>query len=180
MQSTEMILIILAAAVGALVLIQAIAMFAMFLMMRKGMRAASEYAEDMKSKVNPLLSESKEMLETTRRMITRLEPKLEAAASDLAEMTRTANDEMKKIQASADEITERVRRQAVRVDGLTTTALDGMDRASRLLNSAVTVPVRQVSGVMAAAKAIIDVLRGPGPARRRRTPDGHAREDQFV
>ena len=119
MDSTVTILTILVAAIGTLVLIQAIVMFAMFIVMRKGMKAAGAYAEEMKGKINPLLTESQEVLATTKHLVARLEPKLEAAASDLAEMTRTASDEMKNIRASADEITERVRRQAARVDTMT-------------------------------------------------------------
>ncbi len=183
MDSSITILTILVSAIGALILIQVGVMFGMFLMMRKGMKAAGTYADEMKAKVNPVLEQSSEVLAATKHLIARLEPKLEAAASDLAEMTRTASDEMKKIQASADEIQDRVRRQAARVDGIASTALDGVDRAGRILNSAVTIPVRQVSGAMAAVKAIVDALRSPAPGRRRTAPDGHAehvRHDQFV
>ncbi|MFP5236069.1 MAG: hypothetical protein ACLGSD_09205 [Acidobacteriota bacterium] len=179
MQDTVTILTILVAAIGALVLIQAIVMFAMFVIMRKGMKAAGTYAEEMKGKISPLLTESQEMLATTKHLVARLEPKLEAAASDLAEMTRTASDEMKKIRASADEITERVRRQAARVDSMTSSVLDGADRAGHLLNTAVTVPVKQVSGVMAAVKAVVDALRAPSP-RRRAQGNGHARPEHFA
>ena len=183
MDSTITILTILVASIGALILIQVGVMLGMFLMMRKGMQAAGTYAQEMKAKVNPLLEQSTEVLATTKHLIARLEPKLEAAASDLAEITRTASDEMKKMQASADEIQDRVRRQAARVEGLTSTALDGVDRAGRMLNSAVTVPVRQMTGAMAALKAIVDALRSPAPGRRRTAPDEraeHVRHDQFV
>jgi uncharacterized protein YoxC len=183
MNSTLMSLTILETSIGVLILIQAGVMIAAFLMARKGMQAAATYAEEMKSKVIPVLEQSTEMLATMNHLVSRLEPKLDAAATDLAEMTRAASDEMKKIQASADEIVDRVRRQAERVDGMTSTALDGVDRAGRLLNSAVTAPVRQVSGVMAAAKAILEALRSPAPGRRRteRNRDtGQVRDDQFV
>jgi methyl-accepting chemotaxis protein len=185
MQSTEATLIFLVAAIGVLVLIQAVVMIAMSVSMTKGMRGASDYSDEMKTKIIPVLDQLREMMETAKHLIERLEPRLEAAANDLAEITRTASDEVKKMQASADEIAERVRRQAARMDSLTTSALDNVDRAGRLLNSAVTAPVRQVSGVMAAVKAIVDVLRTPTPGRRRAAPDGHAhpepaRDDQFV
>lgn len=170
MQNTQMLLTILAAAIGALVLIQAVVMFAMLVVMRKSLSAASVYAEEMKSKVIPVLDESREMMEATKHLVARLEPKLDAAASDLAEITRTANEEAKRLQISAEEISERVRRQAARIDGLTTTTLDGVDRAGRLLNSAVAAPVRQVTGMMAAAKAVLDVLRRPAPARHAERP----------
>ena len=182
MQNTETILIALVVAIGVLVLVQVVVMFAMFLAVRKGMQAASEHADEMKAKVNPVLDQSKELLETARRLITRIEPKLETAASDLADITRTVSDEAKKMQASADEITERVRRQAARMDGMTTNALDNVDRAGRLLSTAVTTPLRQVSGVMAAAKAILDVLRTPTAPRRHAARETQARQDegQFI
>lgn len=171
MQNIETILIALVVVIGVLVLVQVVVLFAMYQAMRKGMQVASAYADEMKGKVIPVLDQSKEVLETTKHLIARMEPKLEAAASDLAEMTRAANDETRKMQATAEELTERIRRQAERVDGLTTIALDNVDRAGRVLISAIEGPVRQVSGVMAAAKAIMGALRAPT------APRPHTRRD---
>jgi uncharacterized sporulation protein YeaH/YhbH (DUF444 family) len=98
----------------------------------------------------------------------RLEPKLESAATDVAEMAHIANTEAKKLQESADEIAERIRRQAARVDGMATDLLNGIDRAGQLVSQAVTVPLRQISGIVAAGKAIIDTFRAPAPRGRAR------------
>lgn len=171
MQNIDTILIALVVVIGVLVLVQVVVLFAMYQVMRKGMQAASAHADEMMGKVSPVLDQSREVLETTRHLIARMEPKLEAAATDLAEMTRAANDETKKMQVTAAELTERIRRQAERVDGMTTLALDNVDRAGRLLTSAIAGPVRQVSGVMAAAKAIMEALRAPTASRR------HTRHD---
>ena len=168
MQNIELILTILVAVVAVAGLIQLIILFALFLAMRKSVKVAGEYATDLRDKMVPVLEHSKALMQTTKQLITRLEPKLEAAATDLAELVHTANAETKKLQESADEITERVRRQVARVDGITTEALDGLDRMGQLLNQVLTVPVRQFSGVVAAARAIIDTLRTPAPHR-----DGH-------
>ena len=99
--------------------------------------------------------------------MTRLEPKLDAAAGDLAEMTKIAREETRKMQVSADEISERIRRQAERVDHMTTTTLDSVDRVGNFVNQAVNVPMRQIAGVLAAAKAVVDTLRSPTPQRPR-------------
>jgi response regulator RpfG family c-di-GMP phosphodiesterase len=48
--------------------------------------------------------------------------------------------EAKKLQASADEITDRVRRQAERVDGLTTEALNTVEQVGQVVNQAVSMP----------------------------------------
>jgi uncharacterized protein YoxC len=165
MQSTEMILTALVAVIAVAGLIQLIILFIMFLAVRKGMKLAGEYAEEMRDKVVPVLEHSKAFLQTSKQLLTKLEPKLESAATDLAELAHTANAEAKKIQESTGDITARVRRQAARVDDLTTEALNGLDRVGDILNQVVTVPVRQVSGVMAAARAIYDTLRAPAPPR---------------
>jgi uncharacterized protein YoxC len=170
MQNTEMILTILVAVIAVAALTQLIILFVLFLAARKGMKMAAEYAVDLRDKVVPMIEHSKELLQTSRQLITKLEPRLEAAATDVAELAHTANLESKKMSQSAEEIAERLRRQAARVDGMTTEALDRIDRAGQILDQVVTVPVRQVSGVMAAARAIIETLRSPAPPRNGQQP----------
>ena len=163
MQSTETILAVLVAVIAVGGVIQLIILFVMFLSVRKAMVAAGEFATEMRDKVLPVLEHSKAAIQSTKQLITKLEPKLEAAVTDLAELTHAANAETKKLSASTDEITERVRRQAARMDQMTTETLNTLDRLGHLLSQAVTVPVRQVSGVVAAAKAVFETLRSPSP-----------------
>ncbi len=165
MQNTELILTVLVAVIAGAALVQLIILFVLFLAARKGMKLAAEYAVDMRDKIIPVIENSKALMQTSRQLIAKLEPKLEAAATNVAELAHTANVESKKMSQSAEEIADRLRRQAARVDGMTTEALDGIDRVGHVLNQVVTVPVRQVSGVMAAARAIIETLRAPTPAR---------------
>jgi uncharacterized protein YoxC len=165
MPNTEMILTILVAVIAVAALVQLIILFVLFLAARKSMKLAGEYAEDLRDKVVPMIEHSKALLQTSRQLITKLEPRLEAAATDIAELAHTANSESKKMSQSADEIAERVRRQAARVDGMTTEALDRLDRLGHVLDHVVTVPVRQVSGVVAAARAIIESLRSSTSSR---------------
>lgn len=166
MQNTDTILIALVATVGSLVFLQFVILLGMFLTMRKGIRKAQQYGDEMRATITPVLHQSREVLEKTKDVIVRLEPKLDAAASDLAEMTRSARGQLLKIEASADEISERFRRQAARIDGMTSSTLNGVDRVGHFLSDAVSIPVRQVSGILAAAKAVVDTLRAPAPAQR--------------
>jgi hypothetical protein len=161
MPSTQMILTTLVAVIAVVGLVQLIIFLAMFVAMMKGIKLAEEYAAEMKDQLVPILENSKVLLQTTQGIITRLEPKLDAAATDLAEITKVASAEAKKILESADEIAGLVRKQAARVDGMTTDALNGIERAGQFVNEVVSVPVRQISGVLAAAKAIMETLRRP-------------------
>ncbi|HWE87397.1 MAG TPA: hypothetical protein VG267_20795 [Terracidiphilus sp.] len=140
----------------------------------KALKMAKEYGDDFRSVATPALQHARELLETTQNLVARLEPRLDAAASDLAEMVQAAREETRRIQASADEITDRIRKQAERVDTITTTALNGVDRVSHFVNDAVHAPVRQVSGVLAAVRAIVETLRTPSPPRPRKTQNANA------
>ena len=156
-----MTLTILVAVIAVAGLIQLFVFIAIFVAIKKGMTEAGEYAKDFRSDIVPVLEHSKKLISVTRELITRLEPKLEAAAADVADLAHIASVEARKMQESADEIAERVRRQAARVDGMATDALDTVDRVGNFVNQAVSVPLRQVSGVVAAGRAIYDTLRTP-------------------
>jgi predicted nuclease with TOPRIM domain len=166
MNNTELILTVLVSVIAAGVLFQLILLFVMFLAVRKGMKAAGQYASEMKEQAVPVLENSKALIRTARELIARLEPKLESAASDLAEVTKLARTEAKRMQESADEITDKVRHHATRVDAMTTDALNAVERVGSFVSMAVTAPVRQVSGIMAGAKAVLETLRTPTPRPR--------------
>ncbi len=174
--NTETLLIVMVAITGFSVVIQAIALIVVTATVAKAAKSTKSEIEELRSKVTPIVLSSKELIDTTRALITRLEPKIVDAATDLAEITETAKVQVARIQEATDEITarvriatddisERVRQQAARVDSMTTSALDSVDRVGGVISHAVAIPVRQVSGVLAAARAVIDTLRAPTPPR---------------
>lgn len=177
-QHLDTILIIMVAIFGVSVLLQLIVLGGAAIAMSKALKAAKEYADDMRGKIEPVLHSSHELLEKTRTLMARLEPKIEAAAGDLADITRTAREETTRISASMDEINERIRRQAERVDEMTTSALNGVDKVGHVLNVAVSTPARQVSGVVAAAKAVLNVLRSPSSSSPRPDPEERIRAER--
>jgi F0F1-type ATP synthase membrane subunit b/b' len=180
MQTSDITLIALAAVTGLLVLFQFVVLIAFFLAFRKGMAAMQEHANELRDSAVPVLKDAKELLRVTRELIARIEPRLESAATDVAEITRTARVQITRIQVSADEITERARRQAARIDGMTTSTLNGVDRVGQFIGDAINVPMRQVSGLIAGAKAIVETLRSPAPAQRRAAADARATEHKNV
>jgi uncharacterized protein YoxC len=189
---TNTLLIVMVAITGSAVVIQAVALIVVAVAAAKVTKSAKSEIEDLRSKVIPVVQTSKELIDTTRALISRLEPKIMAAATDVAEIAETAKAQVARIQVATDEITERVRaasddiadrvrHQAERVDGMTTSALNSVDRVGGFISHAVAVPVRQLSGVLAAARAVIDTLRAPAPPRPAR-PSSHITDekDMFV
>jgi len=174
MSNNETLLTVMVVLVAVSVLLQIGFLIVGAVMAGRALKMAKEYGDDFRSTAAPALQHARELLESTQKLVARLEPRLDAAASDLAEMVQAAREETRNIQASADEITDRIRKQAERMDTIATTALKGVDRAVHFLNDAVNIPVRQVSGVLAAVRAIVDTLRAPTPPRGRNPQNAHA------
>jgi uncharacterized protein YoxC len=73
------------------------------------------------------------------------------------------------LQSSAQELLERLRKQSERLDQMFSGLLDSVDHAGEFVVETVSAPVRKISRVLRAAKAIVESLRTP-PARRRPLP----------
>lgn len=180
-QHLNTILITMVVLVGVSVLLQVIVVIGGGIAASRAVKSAKAYADEMRGKVEPVLHSSHELLEKTRTLMAKLEPKLEAASSDLADITRTAREETQRISASLDEINERVRRQAERMDEMATSALNGVDKVGHVLNVAVSTPARQLSGVVAAARAVLNTLRTPSrPSRPDDDEQIRAERQQYV
>jgi methyl-accepting chemotaxis protein len=181
-QHLNTILIVMVGIFGASVLLQLVVMGGAAIAMSKALKAARQYSEDMRAKLDPVLHSSYELLEQSRALMAKLEPKLEAAACDMADITRAAREETERLSASADEISGRIRRQAERVDEMATSALNSVDKVGNFLNDAVGTPARRLSGVVAAARAVINTLRAPVPQHTHPDEEERVRAErqQFV
>ncbi len=139
---------------------QAVILLAIFLSVRKAAKGVKEDIDDLRASILPVV-------DSTRTVIARLAPKVEAATNDISEMVRTLREKSYEVDESVSEILERLHRQSARLDGMLSGALDTVDRAGEYVAEAVSGPVRQVSAVLASIKAIVGALRAPSPASRR-------------
>ena len=147
----------LVAAVALLMLFQMIVLLALFFVIRKAARSIREDVEDLRSSVAPII-------DNTRELITRLAPKIEQTTSDVAALSRSLRVQAADVQSAANEIVDRVRRQASRLDTMMSNVLDAVDRASVFVSDSVAKPMRQLSAILASAKAAIEALRTAEPA----------------
>jgi methyl-accepting chemotaxis protein len=134
------------------VLMQAIILLAIFVAVRKAARSVTEQVEELRSSVMPIL-------DTTRDLINRVAPRIEEATTDLAEIVYGLRKQTAQMESAATEIVERVRHQTSRLDKMFTGVLDSVDRAGAFVAEAVSKPVRQISGLLASLKAIVESLR---------------------
>lgn len=173
--NTELFWILVA--VTAAVAMQAFVLLGIFLTMRKAVQTAKEQSDEYRAKLTPILDDGGKLLATaknlvasTQTLIDQLKPHVETAATELAEITKDIHVQVNQLQASVDEVAQKARNQANRVDSMATSFLNGLDQFGRFVNEAVHVPIRQVNGVVAAAKAVVDALRSPAPQRPQPRP----------
>ena len=167
----QTILFAIVAVTALAVLLQAIVLLAIYLAIRKAARSLKKEVEDMRSSVMPIVYVTQDILACVA-------PKIEAAVTDVAAVARGLREQTEVLESSAAEILERVRSQASRLDAMFSGALDAVDRTGSYVAGVVIRPVRQVLGLLAAARAIIESLRASGPAlRQTRSPED---EDTFI
>jgi methyl-accepting chemotaxis protein len=167
------------------VLVQAIILLAVFLTVRKKARSLTEQIEDLRSSVMPILSSTgevithvREVVASTQAVLTRISPKVEAATADLAEVAHGLREQTEEMEASAMDIVKRLHSQATRLDAMFSGVLNMADRAGSFLADSVNGSVRQISAVVASAKAIVESLRTSEPAVR--NPHTPGDKDMFI
>ena len=165
----QTLLLAFVALTGLAVLLQAIILLAIFITLRKAVRSVREESEKLRSSLMPIIYETRDILVGTQGFLSRVTPRLETAATDLAVIMHGVRAQSEELQSSAQELLERVRKQSERLDQMFSGLLDSVDHAGEFVVETVSAPVRKISRVLRAAKAIVESLRTP-PARRRPLP----------
>jgi methyl-accepting chemotaxis protein len=159
-------------ALGALALLmQSIILLAIFIGVRKTSKSLTEAVEDIRSSVMPVAH-------TTKDLLNRLGPKVEQTAIDLAALAHSLRTQTLAMEEAVTETAERVRKEAGRVDAMFSNTLDAVDKASEFVTHAVSRPVRQLSGILASFKAIVESFRSSDPTHKE--PAMHDDKDMFV
>lgn len=156
---TETILIVFVAFTGASVLLQAGILLAIFFSLKKTAKSVTEVTGDLKATVVP-------MVHSTRELVERITPQIITISTAMAALTETMKRESAGVDFSVKETVQQIRHQLQRVDSILTTGLNAVEKATDVVETAVSAPVRQVNGILAAIRAVIDTYRAEPPVRR--------------
>lgn len=162
---TQTLMIVLVGVAAFAVLLQAAVLIAILVAIVKAAKMASAKTDDLRTSVIPVLERSHELLEATNNLIARIDPRLDAAAADLAGITHSAREQVSRLEVVANEIQTRVHHHVVRLDNMATAVLDTVDYAGRAVSGAVRRPARHVSGVVAAARAFAEKFSSTAPRK---------------
>jgi methyl-accepting chemotaxis protein len=163
---------------GVILFMQLAVLSAILLGILRLSRTAREKTTELSTTIMPVLNSTRDLLTTVNALVARIEPRLDAAATDLAEITRSVHAQATRFESTANDLQQRVHRQAVRIDGMAVSVLDSVDYAANKVSDAMRGPARRISGAVAAITAFVDSLGKPAP-RRPVTP-APAREDKDV
>lgn len=155
-----------------LVLIIALAMAGMAVVLvvfsLKAMKAIKDVAaaaDQIKSKVLPLLDEVTAFSKSGREMLQDAAPKVKAMTESLVRTTDTlaetsliARTAVQKIEVTVDDANMRTQRQVARVDGMVTTALNTTAEIVETINHGIRVPAQKIAVMATQARYAVEGL----------------------
>lgn len=156
------IFLIFIAATAAGVLLQAVILLVTFLAFRKTQKKVEVMVDEARVHLLPALAASRSLLDDLGPKVTTafndLTPKIKTISTNLAETSSLIRREVENVRAVVDEVVGRTRGQAARVDGMVTGTLNGVEHATTTIQNGVSIPLRKISGWVAAAQAGFGVL----------------------
>ena len=151
-------LIIIAVAASAVVM-QAIVLVAILFSLKKATISIQAEIKELRSSITPLLFNLRDFL-------TRVAPRIEETTNDVADIVHGSKKKIAAMEITINDILSRLHSQTSRVDGMISGMLDSVDRVGGYVTDVVAKPVRQISALLSAGKAIIDALSVPAPQTR--------------
>jgi uncharacterized protein YoxC len=147
------------AVIAAAVVIQTVVLLAVLAGIGKALKSIKAEVDDLKSSMLPFM-------DTTKDFVTRLSPKVESTVNDVSELARLLRTQATDMEASVTQVLATVRSQTSRIDTMLSGALDSVDKASDFVARTVAKPVRQLSGMLAGIRAMVESLGSRNPPNR--------------
>jgi uncharacterized protein with ACT and thioredoxin-like domain len=153
------------------IVVQMVILLGMYLQMKGAIEKFTQIANEVKTRVDPILLRVDRILEDS-------EDKIASIMGDGAEITRLARGQAQKIDRVFTDSLERLRIQVIRADQILTGTLEVIEDTGTRVRNTLWGPVHQVSAVLKGIKVGIDVLRG---VQRRAQPesDGAPQDEEL-
>ena len=151
------------------IVIQMGILVAMFFQVRAAINTFSRIAQQLQSRLDPILLRTNRILEDS-------EERIASIMGDGAEIARLARGQAQKVDRVFTDMVERLRIQVVRADQILTGALEVIEETGATFRSKVWRPVHQASAVLKGIKAGLDFFRG---GRRGETSDAAEQDEEL-
>jgi hypothetical protein len=169
-------LTIFIAVTAAAVVLQMLILLAMYVAVRKLSGRLESVVDETQSRVFPLLENAKVMQQDVKQFLETAGPKVDVILDNAAHVTTTARADVERVQATVNDLVDRVRLQVIRADEMVTRTMDRVEETSEKVQHSVMSPVRQVSGIVQA----ISVGVGTFFANQKRRRNGGPSDEMFI
>lgn len=135
------------------IVIQMGILLGMFISMRASIENLTRIANDLKARVDPILTRTNRILEDS-------EDRIASIMGDAAEITRLARGQAQKVDRVFTDAVERLRIQVIRADHILTGALEVVEDAGSKVRKTLWGPINQASALLKGLKVGLDFIRG--------------------
>lgn len=159
-KTTETVFIIFTALSAISVLIQACAIIGIFIAARRTQKKLHTVLEEVRVHALPALATSRNLLED-------IAPKLKVVSANLLETSAILRNKADEVGTVVSEVVNRTRTEASRIDGMVHGTLNQIAQATHAVQHGVSIPVRQLSGILNGLRAGLNALwqKEPAPVR---------------
>jgi hypothetical protein len=157
MDNTTQTLLTIFVGIAALsILMQAGFTIGTFVAVRKAQKKIVGLADDVRLHALPAIISSRDLIQD-------LTPKIRTMAENISAVSTTLRSKTDEVGGLVGDVTGRAQAQATRVDGMVKGTLDQLNVAVHAIEHGVSVPLRQVNGILNGLRAGVDVLRKKTP-----------------
>jgi hypothetical protein len=149
------------------IVIQMGILLGMFISMRASIENLTRIANDLKTRVDPILTRTNHILEDS-------EDRIASIMGDAAEITRIARGQAQKVDRVFTDAVERLRIQVIRADHILTGTLEVVEDAGSKVRKTLWGPINQASALLKGLKVGLDFIRG----QKRRPESDMSIEDE--
>ena len=164
------------AVTAAAVVLQMLILLVMAVVMLKLSKKLQSVADDVQTRLTPVLDDAKVMQQEIKSFLETSRPKIDVILDNVAHVTTTARTDVERVNTTLHDLLDRLRLQVIRVDEMVTHTLDRVEETSEKVQHSVMSPVRHVSGIMQA----ISVGVGTFFSSQKRGRNGGPSDEMFI
>ena len=151
--TTQIVFIVFTIAIAVSVFIQTIAILGMGLAVVKMQKKAQALIDEVRGHALPVISSSRAIIED-------IAPKIKTVSANLVETSNQLKGVAAEVVEVVGDVAERTRSQAAHVDGMVQGTLEHLTQAGNSIQHGISIPMRQMTGIINGLRAAINVMRG--------------------
>jgi hypothetical protein len=153
--------------------VQVVILTALFFQMRRTTENVNRLANDLQSRVGPILTRVQILLDDTQ-------PKISSMVNDASHIVYLARGQAQKVDRVFTEAADRLRGQLLHADRILTGTLEAVEDAGTRFRSSFWRPLQKATALVQGIKVGLDLLRSRRSGSRRDEPREQQEEELFI